>query len=58
MLTSDRFAVAHRVWFLLNSNCAKSWPASEGGRYNSHVSEETLLNVAQEGDGVKQGVQE
>src|SRR5256885_13945393 len=21
MLTADRFAVAHRVWFLLNSNC-------------------------------------
>jgi len=31
-------------------------PASESGRYNSHFSEETLLNVAQERCGVKRVV--
>ncbi|GAC1642231.1 MAG: hypothetical protein NVS9B14_23830 [Candidatus Acidiferrum sp.] len=30
-------------------------PASESGRYNSYVSEETLVTVAQEWDGVKGG---
>jgi len=54
LVTSDRFAVTHRVWFLLTATAAKM-PASESGRYNSHFSEETFLTVAQARCAVKGG---
>jgi hypothetical protein len=44
LITTDRFAVAIRLRFLLNSNCgAKPGPLSESGPYNSYGLEKLSL---------------